>query len=152
MNDISTVKGVIALALEKEAEAQALYRKLAGLANTGRATAIFEELAAEEGRHYERLSDLDPNSLPDLAFEPGADLKIGDHLKQPAFSPDMTYQEILILAMKNEAVAQRLYKDLAATSAGQPELVRLFEFLAAQEGGHKLRLETEYDEYVLTES
>jgi rubrerythrin len=151
MSEVSTVKGVIALALEKEAEAEALYLKLAGLAGTGRATAIFEELAAEENKHYRALNNLDSNNLPDLAFKPAVDLKIGDHLKQPTFSPDMTYQEILILAMKNEAVAQQLYKDLAATAAGDPELVQLFEFLAGQEGRHKLRLETEYDEYVLTE-
>ncbi len=62
----------------------------------------------------------------------------------------MTYAEALILAMKKEKLAYKLYLDLAA-AAGDGELADLFRSLAAEEARHKLRFEIEYDDVVLKE-
>jgi rubrerythrin len=40
-----------------------------------------------------------------------------------------------------EAVAQKLYEDLAAAHAGQPELHQLFRRLAAEEAQHAMRIQ-----------
>ncbi|MCK5733915.1 MAG: rubrerythrin, partial [Candidatus Latescibacteria bacterium] len=68
-----------------------------------------------------------------------------------AFSPDMSYQDALILAMKREEEAHQLYSDMGAWT-NDPELEKMFAMLAQEEAKHKLRLETEYDEYVLAEN
>ena len=53
--------------------------------------------------------------------------------------------------MKREEKAQQLYSDMG-TRTGDPEIKKLFAMLAQEEAKHKLRLETEYDEYVLVEN
>jgi rubrerythrin len=60
----------------------------------------------------------------------------------------MTYAEALILAMKKEKAAYRLYTDLAGVAEAE-ELTNLFLSLAAEEAKHKLRFEIEYDDHVL---
>lgn len=150
MDDISTLKGVIDFALEKEGEAQALYENLAKQIKSERAATIFLELAAEEHKHYEALKTLDMSIIEGAEIREIADLKISDYLHDVSYSPEMTYQDILVLAMKAEEHSHSLYKGLADNSEDE-ELKKLFDFLAMQEARHKLRLETEYDEYVLTE-
>ena len=146
----STIKGVVEFALEKEGEAGALYRSLAQQIETERSAAIFAELAVEEDKHYEALKNLDLSAVEGADTEEIEDLKISDYLHDVSYSPDMSYQDILVLAMKAEEHSHSLYKGLAQNT-DDDELKKIFEFLAAQEARHKLRLETEYDEYVLVE-
>ncbi len=150
MDDISTLKGVVEFAMEKEGEAEALYKNLAKQIKSERSATIFNELAAEEHKHYEALKALDMSVVEGAEIKEIADLKISDYLHDVSYSPDMTYQDILVLAMKAEEHSHSLYKGLA-DNARDAELRKMFEFLAMQEARHKLRLETEYDDYVLTE-
>lgn len=150
MPDITTLKEVIDFALEKEAESQALYENLAKQTDLSRVKAVLTELAQQEAEHYQALKNLNIDQLPELDPEKIPDLKISEYLHDVSYAPDMSFQDILILAMKNEERAHSLYKGLA-THTDDPDLKKLFNFLAAQEGRHKLRLETEYDELVLTE-
>ena len=78
------------------------------------------------------------------------DLKLSDYLVDVMPYPEMTYQEVLILAMKKEKNAFRLYLDLSKI-APTPQLQDLFLSLAQEESKHKLRFELEYDEFVLKE-
>jgi len=66
-------------------------------------------------------------------------------------SSDMTYPDALILAMKKEKNAFRLYMMLSEASA-DPGMKSLFLSLATEESKHKLRFEVEYDEYILREN
>jgi rubrerythrin len=79
------------------------------------------------------------------------DLKVGDYLVDVQPTADMTYQDALILAMKKEKAAYRLYNDLAVMSedAGLRDVMLM---LAQEEAKHKVRFEIEYDEYVMTEN
>ena len=63
----------------------------------------------------------------------------------------MDYQQALILAMKKEKKAFKLYLDLAA-SCGDDNLEQIFLALAQEEAKHKLRFEIEYDDFVMTEN
>lgn len=150
MSEISTLKGVIEFALEKEAEAEGLYNNLADRIGSARAKTIFTELASEEHEHYSALQNLDVALIGEKRLQDIPDLKISDYLHDVAYEPDMSYQDILVLAMKSEEHSHALYKGLAEHS-DDTELKNLFEFLAMQEARHKLRIETEYDEYILTE-
>ncbi|MBM3213042.1 hypothetical protein FJZ33_12530 [Candidatus Poribacteria bacterium] len=62
----------------------------------------------------------------------------------------MEYQDILIMAMKREESAVKLYTDLASR-VQEPKMNKLLQFMAQEESKHKLRLETEYDKNVLRE-
>jgi rubrerythrin len=59
--------------------------------------------------------------------------------------PDMNYQGALVLAMKKEKAAFRLYTDLAA-SADDDKMKATFLALAQEKARHKLRFEIEYDD------
>lgn len=148
--EISSVKGVIEFALEKEAESEALYQMLARQADSERAAEIFNDLAVEEGGHHKALTHLDPDNLDRIIVKDVADLKISDYLREVSHSPDMTFQDILVFAMKSEEHSHNLYQGLAEHTQ-DPELKQIFELLSKQEARHKLRLEIEYDDIVLKE-
>jgi rubrerythrin len=59
----------------------------------------------------------------------------------------MAYNEILMLAMKREEKALKLYNELlkqAESEAGK----KIFKILCQEEAKHKLALETLYDDYM----
>jgi|YNPNPStandDraft_1061719.scaffolds.fasta_scaffold52341_2 rubrerythrin len=142
---------VIKFAVEKEEEAATLYETAGQVAVTPLAKKTFAEFVAEEKKHKRMLLELKPESLGTQASAPVADLKISDYLVDIEFRPDMSYQDMLILAMKREEQSVRLYTDLRRQT-GDAELQRLFDLLTEEEKRHKLRLETIYDDEILTEN
>jgi rubrerythrin len=86
--------------------------------------------------------------LPDQIVR---DLKITEYLVDVKPMPNMSYEDALILAMKKEKAAFRMYTTLAER-ANDLEIKQLFLGLAAEESKHKLRFELEYDEYILKEN
>ena len=80
-----------------------------------------------------------------------ADLRIADYIVEAEPGPDMDYQNALVLAMKQEKAAFRLYLDLANQVTNE-EQKSLFLSLAQEETRHKLRFEIEYDEMMLGEN
>ena len=142
---------VIGFAVQKEAGAVALYEEASRMATRPEAKKMFEELAAEERRHREILEGIEKQDVSDYVRKEIPDMKISDYLTEVEFSPDMEYRDILVLAMKREEKAKSLYADLA-TRSDDAETKKLFQALAQEEAKHKLRLETEYDDYVLTEN
>jgi rubrerythrin len=142
---------VTAFAVEKEAGAVALYEEASRMTVRAEARKMFEELAAEERRHREILEGLNKKNVSGYTPKDVPDMKIGDYLTEVEFSPDMNYRDILVLAMKREEKSKRLYAELA-NRTDDPEIKKLFEALAQEEAKHKLALETEYDEHILTEN
>ena len=61
---------------------------------------------------------------------------------------NISYQDALIVAMKRERAAFKLYSDLAE-KVSEEELRQVFLGLAKEEAKHKLFFESEYDERVL---
>ena len=148
MNDVETL---LSFAIEKEQEAAEFYVWASGLSYRPNLRTMFLEMAEEERKHEAMLKGMEPRNLGGRPVEPVRDLKISDYLVEVEFSPDMSYQDALILAMKREEKAHQLYSDMG-TRTGDPEIKKLFAMLAQEEAKHKLRLETEYDEYVLVEN
>jgi len=73
---------------------------------------------------------------------------MAEYVVDVAPSPDMNYQGALILAMKKEKAAFRLYTDLAASAADE-KVKGTFLALAQEEARHKLRFEVEYDDMLV---
>ena len=142
---------VLDFAIKKEEEAAEFYTDLAGRMDTPSMKEIFQEFAREELRHKAKLSGVKQSGQMEPAAGKVLDLKIGDYLVDVEPGEDLDYQSALILAMKQEKAAFKLYTDLAA-AVDQPDLRELLLSLAQEEAKHKLRFEIEYDERFLAEN
>ena len=150
-NRFHSVADVIAFAIGREIEAAETYERMAGLATTPGLRELLQSLRDEERSHRRLLEGLTPEQMG--RFEPSfvPDLKIVDPLAAETFAPDMTFQDLLILAARKEKDAVELYESLARAGAAAG-LEQTFLFLAGQEKGHKLKLEAEYEKRVLQEN
>jgi len=112
---------------------------------------VFEGFAKEELGHKAKLLGVQEGKALLDSQAKVADLKIGDYLVEAATEGDLDYQSALVIAMKKEKAAFRLYSDLAGKT--DDEGVRdLLLGLAQEEAKHKLRFEVEYDDQVLKEN
>lgn len=145
---LSTNQEIIQFAIDKEKDDQTFYRSAAKLSQYPGIPSLFLELAAEEEKHQQLLEELpDPSTLPERST-PVPDLKISDYLVDQKFHKDMKYQEVMILAMKNEEKSLKFYRAWEAR-AHDPNQKKLFSYLGDQEAQHKYRLESIYDEKIL---
>ena len=138
-------------AIEREQDAVDFYNNLANNTDSQAMVSVFAEFAAAEKGHKARLQNIKNSGRLQSASGKIQDLKIGDYLVDIEPTPDMDYQQALIIAMKREVSAQKLYSDLAQTT-DDPDMQKTMLALAEEEAKHKLRFETEYDEYVLKEN
>ncbi len=150
MEDFKSMEDILNFAIQNEQEAVDFYAGLAKHARNEEMGKVFTQFAKEEMGHKARLLHIKATGQYVKGKERVMDLKMADYLVDVQPSPDMTYQEVLILAMKREKKAFKLYLDLS-TMAPTPELNNLFLSLAQEESRHKLRFELEYDEFVLKE-
>lgn len=140
---------VLDFAVGEEEAAAEFYTALAERAEHPSMREVFEGFAREEQGHKAKLLAVKAGEAEVGAEGEIPDLKIVDYLVDVEPSPDMSYQDALIVAMKKEKKAIKLYQDLA--SIVQDQKVRaVFLALAKEEAKHKLRLEIKYDE-LLTE-
>lgn len=152
MQEFRSVNDVLDFAITQEEAAAQFYTDLASKMDREWMRKVFQDFAKEEQGHKARLLGVKAGKIPLLTQSQVMDLKIGDYLvkidadKQTA---DLDYQQALILAMKKEKVAFKLYTDLA-NKTSEPEFVALFQALAQEEAKHKLRFELEYDDLFLT--
>ena len=111
--------------------------------------AMFRELAAEERKHQGLLENFkrDRSRLEKYEYKWIPDLKRSDYLVEMEYEKGMLYADILRLAMKREEASLKLYNQFLE-KAEDEEVVQLFKTLAQEEAGHKLKLETEYDDYM----
>ena len=151
MDNFPSVDAALDFAIGKEIEARDFYAKLADRMNREDMKAVFMEFSREEDGHRAKLEAVKTGKQLVHAERKIQDLKIGDYLIDVEPHDNMTYQEALILAMKAEKAAFRLYSDLAA-QATDGGMQALFTDLANEEAKHKLRFEREYDDNILTEN
>ncbi len=149
---IQSVDEILDFAIQKEQDAADFYNDMAGRVEGGSMADVFKGFAREEMGHKAKLESVKAGKRLLRTEKKILDLQIGDHLVKPEpDKKDLTYQEALILAIKNEMAAFKLYNDLAmATNDTGVQEVLLG--LAQEEAKHKLRFEIEYDENILSEN
>lgn len=150
METFESADALLDFAIAGEEEAVELYTKLAEKAQ-GAARKAFEDFAKEEMGHKQKL--LAVKAGRQLAPIEGriTDLKIADYVVDVDAEGDLDYRQALVIAMKKEKAAFKLY--MALGEAAQDEGLRsLMLALAQEEAKHKLRFEIEYDEHVLSEN
>lgn len=151
MREFKSVQDILEFAMEQEQKAVDFYKHLASIARSDDMKAIFEQFAKEEIQHKARLNQILTDGIMTLQPQVIQDLKVADYLVSEEPSPDITYEQALVLAMKKEKAAFKLYTNLAE-KVDNPELKQIFQLLAIEESKHKLRFELEYDQYVLREN
>lgn len=151
MKNFENVDAILDFAINEEQGAVDFYSELADVAKTDDMRQVFMEFAEEEIKHKQRLLKIKEEGFYKLEKEQITDLKISDFVVNVKPTPGMTYEDALILAMKKEKAAFKLYSALA-DRAPNAQLKDVFLGLAQEESKHKLRFEIEYDEFVLREN
>ncbi len=147
--DLKKYEEIIKFAIEKEIGAFNFYARASQVVKYSGAKELFVDFAKEEEKHRKLLQGITVEKIAQLKGEETVpDLKISDYMVDVEFRPDLSYADILRMAMKMEERSLKLYTDLRE-SAKDKEMNKLFEFLAQQEAKHKYSLEMKYDEDIL---
>ena len=154
MHEFSSVNDILDFAISEEEAAVQFYSDLAGKMEREWMKKVFEGFAQEEQGHKEKLLSVKAGEIPLLSQDAVLDLKIAEYVvdvEADEQGQEIDYQQALIVAMKKEKSAFKLYSDLAEKT-DQEKYRNLFMALAQEEAKHKLRFEIEYDEQFLTEN
>jgi rubrerythrin len=145
--NFKSVDEILEFAIGKEKEAVAFYNELSKKESLAAMSNTFKELAQEEARHVKLLTSISKNKdvIKSYELKKITDLKISDYLTAMEYTENMPMQDILVLAMKREELAVKLYNDLALSSKDD-EFIKLFKVLAQEEAKHKLYFEKLYDD------
>ncbi len=150
-NTFNSIEDILDFAVEKEYEARDFYNEWAEKVKNETLKEVLKSFAAEEQKHANLINEVKAGKK----FKPQegkiTNLKISDYLVDYTPSEDMSYQDALIVAMKREKAAFKLYTDLAESSDDE-NIKQLFNALAQEEAKHKLRLETIYDDVAYPEN
>jgi rubrerythrin len=144
MQRFQSVDEILDFAIKEEQEAADFYMELAGKMDKSWMQKLFEDFSAEERGHMQKLLSVKMGERLLPAAEKVMNLKIADYLVDIEPSEEMGYQDALILAMKKEKAAFKLYTDLAAAT-NEEDIKQSLLALAQDEARHKLRFEIEYD-------
>lgn len=142
-----TLKELLEKAIRKEVGAQLLYTDLSRKVNNEAAKDALQDLVRQEQGHQKLLEQYLRGELKEgaLNHEQVIDYKIAEGLDQPEIAPDMKLKDVFLLAASREKAAHEFYLGLAQIHP-TGEVKRLIEELAAQELGHKQRVELLYTE------
>jgi rubrerythrin len=145
------LKAIVDFAIQREKEAAAFYEAASAESAMSGAREMLQEFAGEERKHQRLLESIDAKgitpSLEAYKLKWIADIKRSDYVTDLTYRPGMAYNEILMVAMKREEKALKLYNDLLG-HAETPEQRKLFKVLCQEEAKHKLAFETLYDDYM----
>ena len=151
MQQGKSVDEILDFAIGQEEQAAQFYTGLAGRMDRPWMSQIFKDFAKEEMWHKTKLLEVKSGKRLMAAEQKVLDLKIGDYLVDVEPTDHMDYQEALVVAMKKEKKAFKMYIDLAGAT-DDTNLQTVFMSLAQEEAKHKLRFEIEYDDFVTTEN
>jgi rubrerythrin len=146
-----SLQAIVDFAIEKEIEAAEFYSSLSKEESSSGSGQMFEEFAAEERKHEKMLQEFKrkgiSESVSDYQFKWITDIKRSDYVVDLQYENGMPYNEILMLAMKREEKALKLYNEFLE-QADTDEGKKVFKVLCQEEAKHKLALETMYDDYM----
>ena len=151
MKEFNNIDDVLDFAIEMEQTSIDFYKDLSNKASSQQMKETFLRFVEEEIKHKAKLIKIKEEKIFNIGEEKVKELNVSEYVERTEPSPNMNYQEALILAMKREKAAFRLYTKLAQNTSN-PELVNLLLNLAQEESKHKLMLKIEYDAVILKEN
>ncbi len=146
---LDSLDEILRFAIRKEADQASFYRMAADRSNPG-VKKTFEELSKEEEGHKKKLEGFDLKKVEQMDLKESKGLGMSELMEDIPYSSDMSYADLLRMAIKNEEKSQRLYNSTAQI-VNEPKLKKLILILAQEESTHKERLEKIYDKEILKE-
>ncbi len=140
-----TPRQILNRAIGKEEQAKMMYEIYAQKVEDPQSKKLLRELAQEEIRHKEALEKIDPEKPGAFKARKVSSAEFSDFSNRPQITKESTMQEVLKYAIAEEADALDFYSSIAEFATDK-KLVNLLNKLAAEERGHKQRLERMYDE------
>ncbi len=143
MTSVRTVDEILDFAIAREIETHHFYVHLAEIVRDPDLREAIRGFAIDELHHRIRLQAIKDGEISFTHEEIGS-LDVAETVPNAEPSPDMSYIDLLAIAMNREKAAFRIYTNLASI-AKNPQLRDTLLGLASEEAQHKLRLEIEYD-------
>jgi rubrerythrin len=148
MRNFQSVDEVLDFAIKGEEMAADFYTRLAEKVSQPGMANLFKDFAEQEKGHKAMLEEVKQGATLQPSEQKIQDMKIAEYTVDISVDKNLDYQEALLLAMKREKAAYKLYNTLAE-HAQDDRLRQTFEALAQEEAKHKLSIEIEYDDNVL---
>lgn len=143
---------VIDFAIDREKEAVKFYHDLQGMVHFKARQDMLRELEDMEKGHIKALEEIREGKRIVTEIPKIQNLKISDYLVAAKPTGEMSYQDIIITAMKREEASVQLYADMANLFAADSDMKKLFLRLAAEEAKHKLHFEKIYNDEILKDN
>jgi rubrerythrin len=147
----SSFDSIIDFAIQREKEAVQFYIDLQSVDQLEEKRTFMKSLENMERGHITALENIRAQDIDEMEVPEITNLEISDYLVEVDPGKKMSYQDILILGMKREERANKLYLRLAE-SFSKGGMNKIFRRLASEEAKHKLFFESLYDEEILREN
>jgi rubrerythrin len=145
MAEVTPDVEILEFAISREVQAREFFLTLAKRVNRPGIRKVFEELAAEEQEHKEKL-ELEVMKLGRTVSGDEEYTEVDQQyvMEDKDSLLEMDYKDILLLGMEKEEASFRTYVNLLPSVREQSSRELLLE-LAEEEVRHKLRFQTEYE-------
>ena len=135
---------IIEFAIEREMSAVTFYRELQTLSRFKAQAEVLKEFEMMEHGHVALLENVKKRrGFKEKSAKP-IDIALSDYLAAGEPAEDMSFQDILTIAIKKEERSMALYDRLADEMSSTDEH-HIFERLASEEAGHKHHFEHLYE-------
>ena len=149
---LATFNEALDFAISREKEAVAFYQELQRMAKFSSQKQLMSEFEDMEKGHVALLEGVKKNQEAGrLSKSIPADMKLDDFLVSSDPAPEMTYQDILITAIKREEKSAALYAGLKADTDDKA-LIDVFSRLIVEEENHKDFFQKLYDRDIQSEN
>ncbi len=149
--DLKKFNEIIDFAIAREKEAIEFYRDLQKEVKFDAQKDLLKGFEIMEQGHVDILENIRNTSFTNIKVPEVEDLKISNYVVEIEPTPEMTYQDIIVIAMKREEAAFNLYTAMSE-KVGNDEIKKLFLKLASEEAKHKLHFENIYDKEILKDN
>ncbi|MGA2515587.1 MAG: ferritin family protein [Thermodesulfobacteriota bacterium] len=139
---------IIQFAIQREIESMDFYDRASKLVKHSGTRDLFSDFVKQEEGHKKKLEAVRVGKIELGKIEKIPNLKISDYMVEAELKPDVSYGDILRIAMKREERSVKLYTDLNEKNQDET-LISLFTFLIQEESKHKYYIEKLYDDEVL---
>lgn len=139
---------IVQFAIQREIESVNFYDKASKMVKLSGTKELFSDFMKQEEGHKKKLEGVQAGKIVPGKIEKIPNLKISDYLVEAELKPNISYAEILRIAMKREERSVKLYTDLNEKNEDET-LRKLFTFLVQEESKHKYALEKIYDDEIL---
>jgi rubrerythrin len=148
MEKFGSMEEILTFAVNKEEASYLFYTDMARMTEDKDVSQLFEDFAAEELRHRERLL-LEIMKMGKIVStdDDWSNRTRAEYAIDVGLPEDFSYTDALKLAIAKENAAFKLYVDLLKLTE-DPEAIEMFTALAEDEVRHKIGFQSAYEKHI----